>query len=204
MMAAGTPTCVMFDAGRVLLDIDFGNLAAYLKMRAGLEPDEAQEAVARDGLARSYELGLLTDDEFCRRICGQLGVEIPREELVEAWNSVIQNPIVPEAMLAALSARSALWVVSNTNNLHFTRILKQYPYLKYFRGYVLSYQSGVAKPDPDIFRLALARAGAKAEESLFIDDQSANVAAARTLGIDGIQFFNPGQLAADLKSRGLL
>lgn len=204
MTAAGIPTCVMFDAGRVLLDIDFGNLAAYLKTRAGLEPDEVREAVAGDSLARSYELGLLTDDEFCSRICRRLGVEIPREELVEAWNSVIQDPIVPEEMLAALSARSALWVVSNTNNLHFAHILKQYPYLKYFRGYVLSFQSGIAKPNPDIFRLALARAGAKAEESLFIDDQSANVTAARTLGIDGIQFLNPGQLAVDLRSRGLL
>jgi hypothetical protein len=29
MIAAGTPACMMFDAGRVLLDIDFGNLAAF-------------------------------------------------------------------------------------------------------------------------------------------------------------------------------
>jgi len=203
MPAHFKPACVFFDAGRVLVDLDYGKLTDYFKVRLELEPEQVSEVFAGEGLAHSYELGLLTDDEFCARIRSRLGVDIPRQELVDAWNSVIENPIVPETILAALSEWGALWVVSNTNHLHFTYILRQYPYLKYFRGYVLSYQSGVAKPNPEIFKLALAKAGAKADESMFIDDQSANVEAARTLGIDAIQFSSLKQLAEDLRSRGL-
>jgi putative hydrolase of the HAD superfamily len=42
-----------------------------------------------------------------------------------------------------------------------------------------------------------------ASEALFIDDIAANIAAARALGIDGIQFTTVEQLRRDLDARGL-
>jgi len=203
-MVPGIPRCVMFDAGHVLVDVDFGGLASFLKKRAGLEPEQVEAAVVRDGLARCYELGQLSDEEFCDRIGRRLGVNWSRDELVAAWNSVILGPIVPEAVLAATAAKCALWIVSNTNRLHFNHIRQHYPYLRYFQGWILSYEAGVAKPDPAIFRIALARAGVTAGETLFVDDQGPNVASAQSVGIDAVQFVDAGQLAGELRSRGLL
>lgn len=48
---------------------------------------------------------------------------------------------------------------------------------------VNSSEEGVAKPDPELLRVALARADASPEQALFVDDTIANVDAGRSLGI---------------------
>ena len=63
---------------------------------------------------------------------------------------------------------------------------------------VISGIERVMKPDPRIFQLALQRFGIKAEETVFIDDNPNNVAAANALGITGILFEGKEQLERDL------
>ena len=61
----------------------------------------------------------------------------------------------------------------------------------YFETLTVSEEVGVKKPNPEIFRYALKKAGAKAEESLMIGDEMAvDIDGARAAGIDQI-FFNP-------------
>ena len=62
----------------------------------------------------------------------------------------------------------------------------------------------VAKPDPAIFNLAATRFGHLPADMLFIDDNRANIAAARALGWQVHHFAEAGALAADLRARGLL
>ncbi|MGA9719726.1 MAG: HAD-IA family hydrolase, partial [Acidobacteriaceae bacterium] len=61
-----------------------------------------------------------------------------------------------------------------------------------------------AKPDPAIYRHTLEKLGVTPGEAMFIDDISANITAARTLGIDGIQFTTVEQLRRDLEARDLV
>jgi len=55
------------------------------------------------------------------------------------------------------------------------------------------------KPDPRIYHLALEEIGAKAEESVFIDDMPVNVEAARAMGMAGIHFTQPEAVLEELK-----
>ena len=48
---------------------------------------------------------------------------------------------------------------------------------------LVSCQLGVRKPDARIFELALARYGARAEDTFFVDDSAGNIEGARALGI---------------------
>jgi FMN phosphatase YigB (HAD superfamily) len=50
---------------------------------------------------------------------------------------------------------------------------------------LVSCDLGTRKPDPAIFRLALDRMGATAEETFFTDDSAANIAGAQSIGITG-------------------
>lgn len=50
---------------------------------------------------------------------------------------------------------------------------------------LLSCDVGIAKPDPQIYRLALRRVAVAARDALFIDDDAAHVAVARELGMTG-------------------
>jgi HAD superfamily hydrolase (TIGR01509 family) len=109
-----------------------------------------------------------------------------------------------EQLIRGLANKADLWVISNTNNLHFNYLASRHSFLGCFKGYVLSHELGVMKPDTRIFTAALERAGVEAGQALFVDDQAANVAAARELGIDAFQFIDPGQFVTELRQRRLL
>lgn len=75
--------------------------------------------------------------------------------------------------------------------------------------YVLSFEVGAAKPDPRIFREALARLDVSAEEALMVGDSVENDGAARQLGcdfalVDPLPIADrPTGLIAALRDRGL-
>ena len=63
----------------------------------------------------------------------------------------------------------------------------------YFETLTVSEEVGVKKPNPEIFRYALKKAGATAEESLMIGDEMAvDIDGARAAGMDQL-FFNPSK-----------
>nr|WP_243846894.1 HAD-IA family hydrolase [Sphingomonas japonica] len=73
-----------------------------------------------------------------------------------------------------------------------------------FRDIVVSGDERLVKPDPAIYRLALARFGLEPGEAVFVDDNAANVAAAAALGIDAVLFSDAAEFRAHLVGAGLL
>jgi HAD superfamily hydrolase (TIGR01509 family) len=70
---------------------------------------------------------------------------------------------------------------------------------------IVSYEVKLLKPEPAIYFLALQRAGAKAEECVFIDDMAVNVEAARALGIASVHYeYDKTDLEAELRRLGLV
>ena len=78
--------------------------------------------------------------------------------------------------------------LSNWSEETFSLVRHVYPVLDLMEDMVISGIERVMKPDPKIFQLAMQRFGIKAEETVFIDDNPDNVAAANALGITGILF----------------
>jgi HAD superfamily hydrolase (TIGR01509 family) len=68
----------------------------------------------------------------------------------------------------------------------------------------LSFQLGLAKPDPAHFAAALALAGATPGEAVFADDRAEIVEAACALGMDAFPVCDSDDLRAGLLARGLL
>ena len=52
----------------------------------------------------------------------------------------------------------------------------------------LSYELGLIKPDPEIYKVVLQKLKAQPQETLFIDDLPPNIKAAKALGMNGIVF----------------
>ena len=80
----------------------------------------------------------------------------------------------------------------------------QEPLFARFRDVVVSGDEKLVKPDPAIYRLALARFGLEPGEAVFIDDNLANVAAAKALGIHAFRFTDEPSFRAELVRLGLL
>jgi putative hydrolase of the HAD superfamily len=191
--------------GKVLLDFDFMRAAERMRTLTGCGPERLRSAITGGELAVRFELGKIGNEEFRAEVCRLLGVQVPYAEFASAWNSIfLQSPILPDETLAALSRRAALWVLSNTNKLHFGFIEGNYSFLRHFTGRILSFEVGAMKPDHAIFRRALEQAGVAAEEALFVDDHLPNVDAALSMGIDAFQFLSREQFTDQMKARELL
>ena len=78
------------------------------------------------------------------------------------------------------------------------------PIFDLFRDIVVSGKERIAKPDERIFALAAQRFRHDPDKMLFIDDNAANIAAARALGWQVHHFLDASRLRNDLKARGLL
>lgn len=73
-----------------------------------------------------------------------------------------------------------------------------------FRDVVVSGVEKLVKPDPAIYRLALDRFGLKAGETVFIDDNAANVQGASDVGLIALRFTGEPELRRELERLGLL
>ncbi len=196
--------CLLLDMGRVLLDFDYTKTASRLKALTGLDDGALRKAILSDGLEIRFELGEIDEMEFHAEICRRMGRTMPFNDFADAWTAMfLDTPLLPEDLLADLASRMGLWIVSNTNRLHFEYILKRYAFVRHFRGHVVSYEVGAMKPDSRIYMAALNRAGVSAGEALFVDDLAANVEGAQRAGIDAFQYVNQRHFMEELAKRGL-
>jgi len=197
--------CALLDLGNVLVRIDLSRLGGCVQSLTGIPPEQLRATFTADNLVYRYESGRLSDVEFHAELCRRIGRKLPWDQFVAAWNSIfLQEPILSDELLALLAARIDLWIISNTNPLHFHYLRDHYAFSRHFKGFVLSYEVGALKPEPGIFARAVERTGVEPVRTLFVDDQAANVEAARTLGFQAFQFAGSTRFAAELHSLGLI
>ena len=70
--------------------------------------------------------------------------------------------------------------------------------MEMFDVVVESSKEGIRKPDPEIYRIALSRMNAPAEQTAFLDDLGINLKPARVLGMKTIKVLNETQALTDL------
>jgi len=109
------------------------------------------------------------------------------------------------AVLAELAQRGTrLAALTNWSAETFPVARERFGLLRRFEGVLVSGEEGLAKPDPRIFTLALSRFGLVAGRTVFVDDSSANVETAASLGLVALRFTDADRLRADLVDLGLL
>jgi len=91
-----------------------------------------------------------------------------------------------------------IFLLSNAAN-NQPEYWKRYPYYFLFDKKIISYEYGTIKPEKAIYDILLSKFDLKAEECVFIDDNSANVAGAVMCNMNGIVFNNCQQLIQKLK-----
>ena len=106
------------------------------------------------------------------------------------------------ALVRELSAAGQRLALLSNAPVEVADAVAQLPLARHFGHLVFSCHVKATKPDPDCYRAALDRLGARPAEVIFIDDRAENVAGARRLGMSALQFTGPGALRADLS--GLL
>lgn len=81
-----------------------------------------------------------------------------------------------------------LFMLSNVDSSHINYIDNNFPYVKHIKKRVLSYKVKTVKPDRKIYRHIIEKHKLKPEETVFIDDLKANIAAAKTHNLKTIHY----------------
>ena len=82
---------------------------------------------------------------------------------------------------------------TNTIDSHWENHMERGDY-SFFNQTYASNKIGCAKPDPHFFELILEAEGYSAEEAFFTDDKIENVEAAKSIGINAVQFTSATEL----------
>ncbi len=97
-----------------------------------------------------------------------------------------------------------LYGLTNWSAETFPFIAGTHKCFSWLQGVVMSGQEKVAKPDPAIYNILLDRYNLSPDETLFIDDNPLNIAAATAIGLHTILFISPEQTTKEIEQREIL
>jgi len=199
------PTTVVFDLGGVLVDWD----PRYLYRQLFDDPDEMESFLAEVTTAE-WNAQQDAGRPWAEAVELLVAEHPQRRELIEAfhrrWPEMLAGEIPGTVdVLADLRAEGVrLVALSNWSAETFPVARERFDFLAWFEGIVISGDVGVNKPDRQIFEHLMEHFGIEPAEALFIDDSSANVEAAKALGLSAIQFTDAEALRRELVRLGLL
>ena len=193
-----------FDLGNVLVKVDHLRFCRGLGELAGWPPLEIYAAVFQSRLEPGYDRGHLSSREFHRRLQARLRLDLSFPRFRDLWNEIFDPLEDMQEVVARLARRYPLYLLSNTNPLHFRYVRKRFAsLLKHFRALILSYRVGSRKPEAAIFQALLREVWLPPARILYIEDKEDFVAAARTHGLTAWIFVSPQDFKERLSVAGL-
>lgn len=183
---------IVFDFGGVIFDLDYDGAVAAFKRMGLADADQRLDRYHQRGVFELLESGRIGVDEFAVELSRLCNRKLTYAELQEAWLGYVGGKVDEQklAFIDDLNARGyRTFLLSNTNP--FVQAWAESPAFSasgrplgsYLEKCYTSFEVGIMKPDAGIFQHMLNDAGLKPEETIFLDDSTANIAAAEALGI---------------------
>lgn len=183
---------IVFDFGGVLLNLDPELTFSQLSEVTGIKMTSADTPAHIFKVMLGYEKGEINTETFLWHLQKESTKLTPQpDKLIKAWNAMLLgwNPDRFEFLLE-LKKKYNVYLLSNTNELHIEWVLKD---LKknhkisdfeslFFDRVFYSHNMKMRKPEQAIYNTVIEETGIKAYETLFIDDNIANVSAAISAG----------------------
>jgi putative hydrolase of the HAD superfamily len=204
-LSPGAADALLFDLGRVVINIDFGKALSCWAAHAGCAASDLATRFSRDDSYRRHETGKLSDAEYFQCLRASLGVTISDDQLLEGWNAIFAGEMPDIArLLARAGKRLPLYAFSNTNRPHVEYFSKAYAnVLGHFREVFLSSTIGLRKPDGPAYHHVVKAIGVPASRIVFFDDLAENVEGARAVGIHAIHVRSSSDIAQALDALGI-
>ncbi|UFZ05982.1 HAD-IA family hydrolase [Bradyrhizobium ontarionense] len=198
----GMADALLFDLGRVVIDIDFVKVASRWAAHAGGTTDDIAARFVRDEIYHQHERGAVSDAAFFANLRTQLGIDITDAQFLDGWNAIFVGPMPGIAPLLARAAdKLPLYAFSNTNQPHIDHFSPRYAdLLGHFREIFLSSSIGLRKPDAEAYAHVVQAIGVPAERIVFFDDLAENVDGARACGLKAVLVRSTDDVAAALEA----
>jgi FMN phosphatase YigB (HAD superfamily) len=204
-LTPGSADVLLFDLGRVVLDIDFDRVMRIWASHAGCAPDDLAARFVVNDSFRDHEMGRIDDEAFFQNLRHSLGIGISDAQFLEGWNAIFAGEMPGIApLLSRAAAKLPLYAFSNTNPPHVAHFSKTYPdLLGHFREIYLSSSIGRRKPETAAYHHVVNAIGTPASRIVFFDDSAENIAGARAYGLTAVHVRSSDDVAAALAALGI-
>lgn len=194
----------LFDMGNVLVHFSHERMCAQIGRLCDRTGPQIRSLLIESGLQWDFERGRLSEAEFHRRMEQVVAGRMELAELVHAGSDIFElnEPIVP--VLRQLKSRGCrLVLLSNTSVSHFQFVFRRFGVLDLFDDFVLSFEVGALKPQPEIFEAAVRKIACQPAECFYTDDIPEYVAVGRTYGFQAEVFTDVPALVEHLQRRNI-
>lgn len=189
---------VFFDWGGVLADDPGDGFLGELLLNVGASQKQVEEIF--ETYMKDFMRGKLTEGQYWHALRQNYGLSIHDtiSEEFRHWKGLDANQdilgLVQEVRSAGLTAAALTNVIEPT-----FRVIEAAGYYTAFDHVIASCKAGYAKPDPEIYHIALRTVGAKPEEVIFIDDKQKCLDPAAADGWTTVLATSPAQIIHDVR-----
>ena len=178
---------LLFDVGGVLVQLSgVETMLEWLGRR--VTADELWRMWLESVPVRKFETGRIDASEFAAGVTSEFALPVEPRQFLEAfirWPTGLYPGTLE--MLARIPRNYRRAILSNSNVLHWPRVLGEMRLGAAFDNHFVSHLTGRIKPDSDAFEHVVDSLGCMPAQVLFLDDNSLNVEAAQRFGMHAIR-----------------
>ena len=193
---------VVLDVDGTLMDTNYQHTEAWARALADVGRPVPRAEVHR-GIGKGSELLIsdFVDDEDAAKRVDELHADIYMD--LQQFSQVLPGA---KELIAALSDDGfQVWLVTSAKPEELERHLEKLEAEDRLAGIVNSSDVEQAKPAPDVFELALEKAGVRANEAIAVGDSVWDVEAAKAAGVRTVAVLTGGAFGAEeLKEAGAI
>lgn len=168
----------------------------------GADVDTLEDVTGRIDLG-GHETGRLDGGQLLQQIAALAPRPIASDTLQAAWVDMLRPDPAMLRLAERLGQRHRVFLLTNVGDLHWDYLEQVIGLHRYVLDTLRSDLAGVMKPDPRIYLEAERRFGLLPERTIFVDDRTENVEAARARGWQAFVHRDADTTAVTLQSLGL-
>jgi len=182
---------IIFDFGGVICNIDISVTEKAFNKLGLRKFDNSYSVTERETFFSHFESGQITPAQFRETLRKYMAPGVTDAEIDRAWNALLLD--LPESrivLLQKLRKKYRLFLISNTNQIHYEHYLRDLQdrygcrdFSDLFERVYFSHLIGLKKPSREVFDYVLSDAGILPGETLFIDDSIQHIEGARKSGL---------------------
>jgi FMN phosphatase YigB (HAD superfamily) len=196
---------IFFDIKNVVLGFDPKKMNHQIAKFCQIEESLVEEVLNKTNWKDQYVKGEIDS----RTLFHNLPAEIQGSRGFPAWAEAISDVFRPNDSISELlkelkKNNIKIFILSNICEIHFSYIYTHFPALHLFDGHILSYKTGLKKPDYHLYNHALQKASTEKQHSFFIEELEEYAQKARLLDFDCESYLHIDLLRSQLKKREFL
>lgn len=194
---------IVSDVGGVIVRDDFASFFASLEGNIGMSAEAFYALTVGSHEWKLYNKDYLSEEELWSMLAPNLRLTREVAGELRQWRKMLIPIAESITILERVGRHYPLYCLSNVDRATTEYLQARYRLYDVFGGTVLSWETGMRKPEVEIYELATRRFKLIPERTLYIDDKEPNLIPARQAGFQTIAFKSPRELEAELRNRGV-